>query len=337
MNEISYEESLFFKNKIYLDVRSPQEFETDHIPQAINLPLFDNEERKEIGQIYRFSGKNQAVLKGLTFFEKKLSRYFTIINNYQNKNLIIYCARGGMRSSSISSLIKALGFSSYKIKGGYKEYRHYVSQKLTKSDLKLPPLFILQGLTGVGKTELIKKIPHSIDLEDLAQHKGSLFGEIAVVKRTQKKFESLILEKIEKSKNKPYLLLEGESKKIGNLHIPLNFYRHLQKAPVILIKSPLKKRIKDIINEYSSEVNFEKIVKIMKRLKSKIGNKKGEDLKKYFLNKNLDLFVKILLEDYYDPLYQHSLKKIKPIAEIENINSKETLKKIKEIIIKNLK
>jgi len=335
MKELDYEETFHLKKILFLDVRSPLEFKEDHLPQAINLPIFDDQEKKTIGKIYRSIGQEEAILKGISFMEKKLSSFFQEINNYKKYQLVIYCARGGMRSTAVVSLINSLGIAAYKLKKGYKGYRKYLISQLEHLQVK-PPLFILQGLTGVGKTELIKNLENSIDLENLAGHRSSVFGGLGLKKKSQKNFESLFWEKITFLQDKKYLVVEGESRKIGNIYLPWSFFSEMKKGLVIMIKSPLENRIKRIIKEYGQKIDLKEILSLLPRIESKIGREKINLLKETLLKKDLETFVKILLENYYDPLYRHSLKKLNYIAEIENLDTNTSAEKIKKIINKHL-
>ena len=179
--------------KILLDVRSAKEFEKGSIPGARSVPIFDDLERVEIGKIYKQVGREAAVVKGVDFFEPRLKQFLLSLSAIKNRQLVVYCARGGMRSASVVRLLLENGFLVSQMQGGYKYYRQYVLRKLNNPS---PPLIVLHGKTGVGKTLLLQKLPYHIDLEDLAQHRSSLFGAIHKTPRTQKDFEALLVQKL---------------------------------------------------------------------------------------------------------------------------------------------
>ncbi len=324
MEDISYLESLTLPDRVYIDVRSPVEFADDHIPGSINLPIFDNEERSEIGIIYRMTGSEEAIIKGTEIAGGKLSGIISGLMKFKGKNIVILCFRGGMRSRSVASLARSIGINVYRLSGGYKGYRKYIFDSLKNCDAT-PPFIILQGLTGTGKTEIIRELPMGIDLENMAGHRSSLFGGIGLNPNSQKKFESLLVNRLAELRESRYIYIEGESKKLGNLHIPENFYDKMAKSSIILIKASMERRIGIILKEYSGNLNIEHVINITKSLKSKIGNILTDHLISLITNGELKEFIKLMLEKYYDPLYKHKLDKMKWIAEYDNINSQNII------------
>ena len=160
MEEITFEEALELDSPVYVDVRSPGEFEIDHIPGAINLPIFDNDERKEVGTLYKMAGRDIAVKRGTEIGGSRIGAIVNRVSEMKGQNLVISCARGGMRAGSVASLISSLGITTYRMKDGYKSYRRYVINRLETVKIK-PQIFILQGLTGAGKTEILNYIENS--------------------------------------------------------------------------------------------------------------------------------------------------------------------------------
>jgi tRNA 2-selenouridine synthase len=329
--EITFEESLKLANPLYVDVRAPIEFNEDHIPGAINLPIFDDEERKEVGTLYKSLGKDEAVKRGTEFGGKRIAGIIKSLTDIKDKTIIIYCARGGMRSDSVASLINSLGTKAYKIKDGYKSFRKSVLEYLSTEIIK-PKIFILQGLTGTGKTEILRLINNSIDLEAMAGHRSSVFGGIGLRQNSQKFFESSLRHRLEELKDEKFVIFEGESKKIGNLHIPENIFNQMKEGFMINIEAPIERRIEIIKNEYTGFGMNETILKIVNSLRSKLGSKKTDLLIEFYNNGNIDEFIRILLLDYYDILYKHTLDKYDYIDTVINHNSAEAGKKILEII-----
>ncbi len=325
--DISYEESLKLDNPIYLDVRSPLEFGQDHIPGAVNIPLFDNDERKEVGTLYKITGRDEAIIRGTEIVGGKLSEIVGEIISYSSKDIVVSCARGGMRSSSVASLIESLGMKVYRLEKGYKGYRKFIHDKM--EDLKIaPPLFVLQGLTGSGKTEIISHIENSIDLEGMAGHRSSIFGAIGLKQNTQKFFETLLFHKIIELRKSPWCIIEGESQKIGNLHIPPSIFTQMRNSPVILIRTDIEKRIDIIEKEYTEDLDREKVRLIVRTLNSRLGAKIVEELEELLMAGNIREFIKILLVKYYDPLYSHTIDRMSFIKTINNTDSKTAAEEI---------
>ncbi len=331
MEEISYRESLKIPNRIYIDVRSPEEFKLDSLPGSVNIPLFSDSQRSEIGKIYRASGKNTAITRGSEFVGEKLGKIIDTIMGYRDRDLIITCARGGMRSGAVTSLLNSLGIKALKLRNGYKGYREYVRERLESLVIK-PPVFVLYGLTGTGKTKVIRNIDYAADLEEMAGHRSSIFGGIGLRQKTQKEFESSIVKRIDDLNNAPWLLLEGESKKVGNLHIPHMFFNLMKNAHPLLLVTEREKRVDIILEEYSGNLNKDEIREIVKSLRSKLGSSVIEELMTLLEKDELREFIGILFDKYYDPLYLHKLKRKKYLAEIEFTDTADTVKKITEYI-----
>lgn len=329
MKEVSYSESLAIPDSVYIDVRSPEEFGEDHVPGSVNIALFDNDERKEVGTIYRMAGRNEAVIRGTQIVGEKLKDLVGSFLSRGEKNIIVLCARGGMRSTSLGSLLDSLGMSVYKLRDGYKGYRQYVMERIKSFELPAP-LFVLQGLTGAGKTEIIRKIPCSIDLEEMAGHRSSVFGGIGLAQATQKRFESLIIERIRTLEGARCCLIEGESRKIGNLHLPEPLYALMGRAPAIYLDTPIERRIDIIFSEYHSHCDDTNIPEIVRGLETKLGSKNADILLGLYAEGNIRGFIRVMLEKYYDPLYRHTLDRKNYISIIENRDSDETAKRVCE-------
>lgn len=328
---ISYEKSLPLTNPVYIDVRSPYEYSLDHIPGAVNIPLFENDERKEIGTLYRLSGRDNAVLRGTEIVGGKLSHIVETIQQYQGRNMVIYCARGGMRSASVTSLISSLGMKVARLDRGYKGYRHYVINRLENLTIE-PPVIILQGLTGTGKTEILAHIQNSLDLEAMAGHRSSIFGAIGMTPQTQKYFESQLLHHLDRLSDAPCILIEGESQKIGNLHIPDKLFSVMRRSPAVLVTASLQRRANIIVDEYGPGCSEEAILPLVQSLNRRLGKETISTLENLYCAGDLHGFTEILLEKYYDPLYRHSLKHFEYIGEVENLNSEDAAQEVKDII-----
>lgn len=301
------------QNNLLIDVRSPEEYLKGHIPNAVNIPLFSNEERKDIGTIYKTNGKKNAVLKGLLYVQPKLhyfvSKIYDLVSNDETKKIFIYCHRGGMRSQSFSWLLHTSGFNVTRLKSGYKGFRQLVLDSLNQKI----NFILLGGKTGCGKTDILKELEKKgeqvLDLEKIACHKGSAFGDLGQKNQpSPQQFENNLFSKIIHFDLKKTVWLENESPGIGGLFIPIGIRNNMKNAPLINIELPDKERIKRITKEYGK---FEPYLleERINKIKRKLGD---ENLKKAVFNlynNQLEETIKILL-NYYDKGYSHYMKKI---------------------------
>lgn len=319
-----------------IDVRSPSEFEKGHIPGAFNIPLFTDEERAIVGTKYVQESRYSSVIAGLDLVGPKLSSFVCAASKIApSGKLLVYCWRGGMRSSSMSWLLNLAGFNSKTLIGGYKSYRRYSKDYLSKPF----KLIVLGGMTGSGKTELILELSKNgqqvIDLEGLANHKGSAFGAIGQKPQPSTEFfENLFFESIIKlDSNKP-IWVEDESKAIGSIFIPHEFFENMLNSPVIAIERSIETRIKRLTAEYTNcdpQLLINSINKIAKRLG-------GDNVTKAIQNIQIGRFedaVGISLR-YYDKTYQFGLsnKKVKPI--ICPLNDDESLSQNCSLLVETL-
>ena len=313
---------------IFIDTRSQKEFAIDHLPNAINLPILDNEERAVVGTIYKQESQEKAIQKGIEFFSKKLPKFTKEMSKHKDKKIVVYCWRGGMRSKTVVSLFSSLGYDIRQLEGGYKAYREYVREKLYNYKLK-PKLIVLSGLTCTGKTQLLQQFDNSIDLEGLAQHRGSLYGAIGLQPRSQKMFENLLLQKLDELNNNRFVFVEGEGRRVGDLMIPESVWKAMKAGIQVKITRSLDNRAKEAVVEYDVEKNVEEIKKVTASLWKVISKKNKEEVIKLLDEKKYNGAVKILLEFYYDPLYENTLKKIKFDHEVCNDDLEEAVEKLK--------
>ncbi len=310
-------EELYQKDYTFVDVRSPKEFEEDHIPGAINIPLFSNEERAIVGTIYKQENKDKAVDIGLEFVSKKLPEMISEYKKISNK-ICVYCWRGGMRSGSVTSLLKSMKFDVVQLEKGYKDYRRFVIEQLEK--IIIPKMIVIYGLTGSGKTEMLQKLENSLDLEGLAQHRGSIFGDVGLKPRSQKMFESLLLKRIFELQKEDYIFIEGESRKIGSVLIPLNIWEHMQKAKKVKLLSVLSDRVDRIYKEYCNNLDLDLIKKKLGQIEKFLGKKKVEEYSLMLDNGFVKEVLEKILVEYYDNLYKHTVDSKVYEFEISNID-----------------
>lgn len=310
--EINVEEALNLTNPIFVDVRSEGEYTEDKLPLSINIPLFNNDERALVGTLYKQEGPDVAKLKGLELVSPKLTGIYQKISKLaENHQVVILCWRGGMRSLSLARIMDLMGLTIYRLQGGYKAYRQYVNAYL-EEPLHGQQLVVLRGLTGVGKTGVIQHLQEmgvgAIDLEGLANHRGSAFGSVGLEEQpSQKLFESRLVKSLSGLKEHKYIVVECESKKIGRNILPTPFHQAMSEGPQILTYDSLENRVQRIIRIYTEGFrdNIEGLNESVAKLVKKLGKDKVADLQAKISAKNFADVVRVLLLEYYDPLYQY--------------------------------
>jgi tRNA 2-selenouridine synthase len=306
----------FLKTSILMpvvDVRSPAEYEKGHIPGALNIPLFNNEERAEVGTIYKKSGRQAAIFKGLDIVGPNMSRLLKkALSVARDGHLLMHCWRGGMRSESMAWLFRQGGIETHILAGGYRAYRRYIREYSGFHQ----SVVVLGGMTGSGKTEILQHIQNNneqvIDLEAIANHKGSAFGDIGQAPQpSSEQFENDLAAEWLKLDAHRQLWLEDESRSIGTVTIPDPVFLKIIHAPVIFIELPLEKRISRIVNEYAG---FSKLLleKAIHRISKRLGGKNVKDALTFLYNDNFEMAVEIILR-YYDKAYLNSLHQRKDI------------------------
>lgn len=298
------------------DVRSEAEYQKGHIPNSLNLPLFNNAERAEVGTCYKKTGPKEAFLIGLKLAQCKFASFVEFAHAHSKEGKCkVLCWRGGLRSGSIAWLFNAAGISAVTLKGGYKAFRRWVLEQFeTPYELK-----ILGGLTGSGKTALLKKFRENgeqiIDLESLAAHRGSAFGSLGLSQQhTTEHFENcLAMELSQLDPSKP-IWVEDESRMIGLCNIPKPFYQKMQQAPLYLLETSLEERIEKLIKDYGS-LDKDILISSVQKISKKLGGARTKEVIQYIENSVLEKAVALLLT-YYDSAYQHSLKKRKNFSKL---------------------
>ena len=327
---ITIENALKLPNTIFIDTRTPNEFQEDHIPNAINLPILSNDERAIVGTIYKQVSQQDAIQKGVEFFSARLPDFLKEVTKHKDKTLIINCWRGGMRSHTVVSLLDSLKFNVLQLEGGYKSYRAYIKNNLYNYQIK-PKVFVLWGVTCTGKTSLLTKLPNTLNLEGMAQHRGSMYGAVGHTPSSQKSFETQLYHRLEQLNNKPYIIIEGESHHIGDIMIPDFLWKAMKTATHILTTRSINLRAKAAVDEYFKTIpHLNEIKSITLNLPHNLlSNKRKQEIVQLLDQNNLLDAAKILLQEYYDPLYQNTLNKHTYSFEI---NSDDEVKAVQEII-----
>lgn len=301
---------LIYQEVCLVDVRTPKEFEQGHIPNAVNIPLFTNEERVEVGTTYKVKGKNEAIQLGLRCVGPKLSEFVEKALVFsKDRKLVIYCWRGGMRSQSMGWLFGLCGLPVQIIDGGYKAYRKMVLESFEKIPLKF---IVLGGKTGIGKTQLLQKMSNEgepfLDLEGIAHHKGSAFGWIGEQRQTtNEQFENNVHDAIQRlAIRTDYAWVENESRTIGRNFIPQAMWNQLKNSPLINVSRSTSVRIETLVRNYPPEQAAD-LEKAFKKIESRLGHEATAKAIELIRDGALKEAAQIALK-YYDKCYEYNLQ-----------------------------
>ncbi|MEC0239688.1 tRNA 2-selenouridine(34) synthase MnmH [Paenibacillus dokdonensis] len=291
-----------------IDVRSPSEFADSTIPGSINIPFFTDEERAEIGTLYKQVSTQTAKERGLEIMSAKLPAFVKRFAEIKG-NKTVFCWRGGMRSRTTATVLSLMGIHVYRLDGGYRSFRKWVVETLGMMDFA-PKVFVLHGNTGTGKTEILKVLKGKgypvVDLEGLAGHRGSIFGEIGLKSNNQKTFDSLLLEEILRYRDEPYILIEAESKRIGKVVLPEFLIVKKEQGTHIMLEAPTALRVTNILDDYRPKEHKELSLKAFHQIKSRIHTPIAQEIEASLLTSQFGRAVELLLESYYDPRYAHT-------------------------------
>jgi len=316
-------------NALVLDVRSPGEYRHAHIPGAYPLPLFTDDERKVVGTAYKQESREKAIKLGLGFFGPKM---VTLVEEVQallakisvsgteRPRIIVHCWRGGMRSAGVAWLLDLYGFEVYTLTGGYKAWRNWALQQFSKPW----PLLVTGGYTGTGKTGILlqlRKQGHPvIDLEGLASHRGSAFGDLpGATPPSQEMFENLLATELHRFAGEDNIWIEDESQRIGPVNIPTEFFRLMHTAPLYFIEIPFEERLGHIIKEYG-DLEKEQLTNAILRIRKRLGGLEAKTAISFLAENNIPECFRVLLT-YYDKLYRKSLQqRVATTVELEKVD-----------------
>jgi len=325
-----------------IDVRSPSEYYKGHMPNSINIPLFEDDERSIIGTLYKKEGRKKAVIEGLKFFERKmeilLDNLFLNIDSYNNipdidNNEVfvrIYCSRGGMRSQSIAWLLENYKLKPITLKGGYKIYRRWILDCFSKKW----NIVIIGGKTGSGKTRLLSLLEENnyqtIDLEGYACHRGSTFGGLGMKEQpSNEQFENMIGEKLYSFNTINNIFVEAESANIGKCKIPHELFNQMKKSRRIEILRSESNRLDELISTYSI-FKKEELKDSVERIKKRLGPQRTKLALESIDNEKWDIVCRSVL-DYYDRCYEYEKVGIENITLLD-LTDKNYDEKILDLI-----
>jgi tRNA 2-selenouridine synthase len=334
-----------------IDLRSPSEYAEDHLPGAVNHPLFGDAERELIGTLYKQVSAEAAYEKAATLVDEGIGELVSGIAKAVGKAqpegeveavaraitgdgfgaitrgvevtpaeelpeapVIVHCWRAGLRSLSVAVLLRGLGWEEVLIlEGGYKAYRRHVIDSLNEATP--PEAFVLRGLTGVGKTLVLRELERlrpgwTLDLEGHAKHRSSILGMVGLEPVGQKAFESGIATRLRQGFPADLVVYEGESRKIGDRIVPERIWESLVAGKNLKLTTTVERRVEALREDYlASEGSTEELLKRLPFIEERLGPVKWKGVLTGLLKDDrVDELVEALLEHYYDPLYQHSEK-----------------------------
>jgi tRNA 2-selenouridine synthase len=326
-------ESLILNNTPLIDTRAPIEFAKGSFEGAVNLPLLNDKEREIIGTCYKKSGNSEAVKLGHKLIsgevkEQRVNAWINFIK--EHPNAVIFCFRGGQRSTISQQWLYDANYPITKIKGGYKAFRNYILEQYEVINSTFTPIRV-GGFTGSGKTILLNELENTIDLEGLANHRGSAFGRQIAPQPTQINFENNLLFRLKRAVASGHktLIFEDESKNIGRVYMPNVLNEYLVKSKMVILQESIESRVEIILDEYVIKAQkeysnitlwAEDILSSLERIKKRLGGLRYQGILKLFnsayklqqVSQNINdhkLWIKSLLVDYYDPMYSYQLEK----------------------------
>jgi tRNA 2-selenouridine synthase len=312
---------------LLVDVRTPAEFADATIPGAVNVPIFTDEERARVGALYKQEGKAVARKVGIELVAPKIPSLLEQVELAQQETrgpVIVFCWRGGMRSLAMTSFMNLAGLHARQLIGGHKGFRRRVCTYFENQ--QWPPIYVLRGLTGVGKTKLLHRLAELnypvVDLEGLANHRGSAFGALGLHPQpSQKMFEALLWNRLQQLDKAAYLVTEGESLHIGRLLVPKKFHQAMQAQTSLWLSASLEFRTRVILEDYPALDDLrEQFEKPIWALKERLGKKVVNHLLELLHAGKWDELVHELMVHYYDPLYLHTRPEKRIEIELESFS-----------------
>ena len=317
---MSFKEYSQFKN---IDLRSEKEFLKGTIPRSINIPILCNEEYQRVGKQYKSKGQEAATKLGFALVndDLKKERIDLWINHIkENPGCYIFCYKGGLRSKIAHDWLKKENIAIERLQGGYKEYRSYIISQHSETKRYTKSWKVIGGLTGSGKTELLNQFDEAIDLERIANHRGSAFGKNISEQPTQANFENIITDKY-LNHISPKIYIEDESRTIGRVALPETWYKKMQSSDLVVLDISTEERVSNISKEYVTEAlnNFSnsnellaQYLSSLEKIKKRLGGELFKNVSSLMINafknnKNHEDWILKILDRYYDPMYKYKL------------------------------
>ncbi|MBM6618342.1 tRNA 2-selenouridine(34) synthase MnmH [Bacillus suaedaesalsae] len=324
-----------------IDVRSPSEFQEFHIPGAVNIPIFSDEERAEVGTLYKQKGREYARDRGIEILGSKLSTLYNQVKQlheqYADQSMVVYCWRGGMRSKSIASVMGMMDVPIFQLEGGIRSYRQLIMEELEVPSHMEKRYIVLEGLTGTNKTDILTILEDEqypvINLERLVNHRGSIFGHIGLEPRSQKEFESLLYHRLHELRDSPFYIIEAESKRIGAVVLPDFLLKGKEKGVRIHIEMELEKRAQNICDAYRFDLHFDQFQEAILHLKKRLHQDLFEQISDLLQKKDIYQIVLLLLKEYYDPRYDYTSQQYETDIHTVFIDSvRDGVQKVKDVL-----
>jgi tRNA 2-selenouridine synthase len=296
-----------------IDARSPGEFALDRLPGAVNLPVLSDAERAEVGTIYVQESRHRARRLGAAYFARNIAGHLeeSLSDRPPGFQPLIYCWRGGQRSHAMATVLSQVGWPVTVLEGGYRTWRRHVTQRLYEDELPFR-LIVLDGGTGTGKTEMLRLLAErgvqTLDLEALAEHRGSVFGALGP-QPSQKLFETRLVTELERLDPGKPLVVEAESSKVGDRVVPPALWRAMAIAPRIELSAPAEARADYLVRAYSDALEEPaRLANTLERLDSRMGRKRLAEWRDLAGRGEYRQLALVLIEGHYDPAYARSAK-----------------------------
>lgn len=329
--------ALFLSGAPMMDMRAPAEFSQGAFPSATSLPLMSDEERAQVGICYKQKGQEAAIELGHRLVagqlrEERLAQWSAFAR--QHPAGYLYCFRGGLRSQTVQQWLQEEGIDYPLVLGGYKAMRRFLLDELERS-VASASFVLVSGKTGTGKTRVISRLPRSVDLEGLANHRGSSFGQLPTPQPSQIDFENSLSIALMKllDRNTGHIFLEDEGRLIGRLHLPEALRKAMENAPMLVVEQSLDDRIDVVVDDYvvdlgrrfaqlhgeaGSRLHSEKLQDDLSRIRKRLGGERQQAVSalmeqafcEQWRSGSLSLhreWVAALLVKYYDPMYEYQL------------------------------
>ncbi len=327
------------KDPLLVDVRAPCEHRDERIIGSVNVPLLSDAERAEVGKIYAWQGEVAARRHALKIIAPKIPEIVETISGLrkQGQPLVIHCWRGGLRSEAVASFLSVVGIDCFRLTGGYKAWRRQLLADFQKGAYRFQPI-IIHGLTGVGKTDILRGLKEAgksvLDLEALANHRGSVFGGLGLgAQPTQKNFDAALWQALREFGEEP-VFLEAESRKVGRISLPDFVVDKIERGQGVLVTGTLEVRARRIVDDYAlalDERGRAEAFQALLCLKERLGARRIQELQDMYAGGQIIELVKILLVEHYDPLYMRQIERARPFAlEVNGDDVKSAIKTLEE-------